>query len=84
MEEKGGFSSEEFVEKLKEEEIKKQKEEELKKELDKNSYLKDTPIEEILKNNFPEEEKEEKEFDSEAFFEKLKDKQVKEEEKNRK
>jgi hypothetical protein len=70
------FSSEEYLEKLKEKEIEKQREEEKQRELERNSYLKDKLISEILEEKKPNE----KEFSSEEFFERLKDKKIKEEE----
>lgn len=72
------FSSEEFVDELKEKEIKKQREEERKEFFKRNSYLKDTLISEIIKKTSEVEEKHKKEFSSEDYFEKLKDDQIKE------
>ena len=78
MAEKEGFSSEDYVEKLKEKEIDKQREEEKKEALEKNSYLKDTLVSDIIKKTA--EDKEEKEFSSEEYYEKLKEKAIKDQE----
>lgn len=72
------FSSEEFVEDLKDEEIKKKKEEERKEFFRRNSYLKDTLISEIIEKTTDKDK--EKEFSSEDYFEKLKGEKIMEDE----
>ncbi len=77
MAKREGFSSEDYIEKLKEKEIDKQREEEKQEALEKNSYLKDTLVSDIIKKTT---EEEEKEFSSEEYYEKLKEKAIKDQE----
>jgi hypothetical protein len=74
------FSSEEYVEKLKEGELKKQREQEKEDALKKNSYLKDTLISDIIEKTKDTEKEEKKEFSSEDYYEKLKEKAIKQKE----
>ncbi len=77
------FSSEEYVEKLKESELKKQREQEKEDALKKNSYLKDKLVSEIIEKTKEPGNKEEKEFSSEEYYEKLKEKAIKQKESER-
>ena len=80
MAKREGFSSEDYVEKLKEKEIDKQRDEERQEALEKNSYLKDPLVSDIIKKPAEGEEEKEKEFSSEEYYEKLKEKAIKDQE----